>query len=124
MEKLLKYNTFILETVNNIDYEFNIDVIKKVARENNILTEGNFIFLYHGTSQSNHKKILKSGKLNLGTWLAKDYETSEKYASMTGSSNIVDLCAVYMGALYFNGYFTTLCDVFFKNGRYYPKDVK
>lgn len=121
---ITKYDTFILETVNNIDYEFNINIIKKVAKENNILTEGDFIFLYHGTSKSNYTKILKSGKLNSETWLAKDYETSEKYAKMTGGKYVVDLCAVYMGVLSYNGYFSTMCDVFFKNGRYYPKDLK
>lgn len=99
--------------------------IKKIAEEENIRTEGDFIFLYHGTSAANMKKILKSGKFKMGTWFAKTLSESEKYAAMKGSKPATSVFVLYMGSLTYNGYFTSQEDLhYWRNGKYAPKGYK
>jgi len=117
------YKEFINENVIP-NYESNMETIREIAKKKGIDINGDYISLYHGTSLPNFKKILKSGMLKSGTWLASDFDISKRYANMsTNGKPVVDLCTVYIGALYYNGYFTTLCDLHFANGRYTPKEM-
>lgn len=110
--------------VNEND-NFFIETNKKIAKELNIPTEGDYIRLYHGTNDSNFKKILKSNMIKVGTWLAPDYETAFKYANLACSKNqkpVVDVMYVYMGSIVYNGYFSTQRDLYRYEGNYYqPK---
>lgn len=117
--------TSIVEELNDNDYQSRLEVIKNICNEIGQRTEGDFVVLYHGTSPANHKKILKSGKFKSGTWFGNDFETAKKFGNMTISRGecVVQMSLIYMGALYYNGYFSSTCDLYFKNGKYQPKDI-
>ena len=120
MAIILKYNEFIKENVN---YDFFININKKVAEEKNIQTHGDYIVLYHGTSLKNHNAILKSNKLKSGTWFSEDFEVAKKYGTMTtNGKSVVDMCLIYMGAIMYNGYFSSQCDLYYYEGKYSPKE--
>ena len=121
--KIMKYNEFVFEN-EKIDYVFFINIIRKIAKEKGYQTDGDYIVLYHGTSVPNMKKIINSGRLNSGSWLAGDYETAERYAMMASKGkHHVEIMRVYMGSLYYNGYFSTLCDLYYSEGAYKPKEL-
>jgi hypothetical protein len=101
-----------------------IKTISKIAKEEGLRTDGDFIMLYHGTSRVNMDKIVKSGKLHNGTWFAKTFKEAERYALTKVNSpkkSAVEVFFVYMGSLTYNGYFTTQEELLFKNGKYAPK---
>lgn len=114
-----------LEESNN-NYEFIIDIIKKIAKENNIDTEGDFIYLYHGTNLKNYNAILKSNKFKAGTWFSEKQEVAERFARQSTNGKIAVMhVKLYMGSLYYNGYFTTQEELhLIKNNEYVPKGYK
>ena len=134
------YNKNIIHPANNLieskdmrsqseieeDRQHRIVHIKNELTKLNIHFNGDFVSLYHGTSPKNYKLILKSNRLNSGTWLSQDMAVARRYALMhlKRGEPIVDLCLVYIGSLYFNGYFSTTEDLYFKNGRWQPKDLR
>lgn len=78
-----------------------------------------YISLYHGTSNQNHKKILSSGKLKVNTYLTPDLDIARRFAGMTGNSPIVDTATIDTDAITFDGnYFYTIKEVNFRNGVY------
>jgi len=105
--------------------KFYLEQVRKIAKEKGYRTQGDFIFLYHGTNQANHKKIIKSAKYKAGTWFAVDEETARKYGrqSISKGEPVVSIAIVYMGSLYYNGYFSSLEDLYLQNGKYQPKDM-
>lgn len=103
----------VLSKVNeNNDYVKNliVDVVKK----NNIHTiESNgktYVSLWHGTTPANHKKILKSGKLFGGTYLAKDQKTARRFGLVTISKGepVVMNVFVDLDNLFYDGNYFTL----------------
>lgn len=101
-----------------------IEQNRKIAEEEGLRTDGDFIFLYHGTSEGNLKKILKSGKFKMGTWFAKSLEEAQKYAALKGKP-ATSVYTVYMGSLTYNGYFTSQEDLFYwREGKYAPKGYR
>ena len=94
------------------------------AKLKGISTHGEFLVLYHGTSTSNLKKIVKSGKFNSGTFFAKDHKTAMKYARGLGSKPVVTMAILYAGALFpTTDYWTTNEELFQRNGTYQPNDL-
>lgn len=114
-----------LEESNN-NYDFFINNIKKIAKENNIDTDGDFIYLYHGTNLKNYNAILKSKKFKAGTWFSEKQEVAERFAKQSTNGKIVVMrVKLYMGSLYYNGYFTTQEELYLiKNNEYVPKGYK
>lgn len=106
------------------NYEFNLETIKKIASEKGIRTEGDFIFLYHGTSVKNAKNIFKTNKLKIGTWLSEEFEISKKYGQMASNNSQVIYLKLYMGSLSYNNYFTTMEDLFSTYIGYTPKNYE
>lgn len=109
----------------------NSDFFKEKTIENakrlGATINGDIVYLYHGTSPSNQKKILKSNKLNSGTWFAADMETSRRFGMMAISKGLpsVSIYGVYAGSILPSGdFFTSNEDLYLKNGVYMPKDVK
>ena len=81
----------------------------------------NILLLWHGTNKQNHKKILKSGKLLSGSWLTDDEKVARRFGLMTVSRTsdvVVMLIAVDADKLYFNGYYCTKQDLYFKDSIY------
>ena len=95
--------------------------IREIAKKEKIPTDGDFIMLFHGTSNKNMDSIVKSGKFNSGTWFAKTFDEAKKYANtkVTDTKNsVATVCMIFMGSLTYNEYFTTQEEVYFKNGKY------
>ncbi len=94
------------------------------AKLKGISTHGEFLVLYHGTSTSNLKKIIESGKFNSGTFFAVDHKTAMKYAMGLGSKPVVTMAILYAGALFSTTeYWTTNEELFQRNGTYQPNDL-
>lgn len=107
----------------------NSDFFKEKTIENakrlGATINGDIVYLYHGTSPSNQKKILKSNKLNSGTWFAADMETSRRFGMMAISKGLpsVGIYGVYAGSILPSGnYFTSNADLYLKNRVYVPKE--
>lgn len=96
----------------------------KVCKEQNIpIINGEYISLYHGTTAANFKKILKSNKLNSGTFFTPDYEIANKYAkSVTNGKSNVNLYVISLKDLTYNGYYwIALSDLYYHNSVYSSK---
>jgi len=104
--------------------EMMLRTAKDVAKTEGLRTDGDFIFLFHGTTRGHMESINRSGKIKMGTWFATSQEEAMKYARTKGSNPVVDTFAVYMGSLVYNGYFNLQEDVFLRDGHYAPKDYK
>ncbi len=109
-------------TVPDATRKMFLDINRKAAADRNIRTDGDFIFLFHGTSRQNMNKIVNSGMLKSGTWLTPDLDEANRYAYTKGGSPVIDTFAVYMGSLVYNGYFNTQEDLILKDGHYAPKN--
>jgi len=103
----------------------NVEKNIKLAKERGIRTDGEYIFLFHGTSNANMKKIHKSGKFRNGAWFGADLETAQLYASRNhGEKSSVDSVLVWAGVINSSGdYWVSNEELFFKNSRYMPKDM-
>lgn len=98
----------------------------EIAKERNIRTDGEFMLLFHGTSNANMKKIHKTNRFNNGTWFGADIETAELYAKRNhGDKSSIDSVFVWAGVLSPSGkYWVSNEELYFKNSRYMPKDMK
>lgn len=69
----------------------------RVIKEKNIqLIDGKYMQLYHGTSPSNYKKILKTGRINAWSWFSDDYAISRRYALMATQRGEPVVMTVYI----------------------------
>ena len=117
---MIKFTEYISE---NVSREFNMKNIKKIAEELNILIQGDYIVLFHGTTVKNINSIRRSGKLNVNTFLTEKLEVAKKYSRQNVSrekDSIVDTFLIYMGSLNYNGYFYTTEELYYKDGKYIP----
>ena len=94
------------------------------AKNTKVQVRGDFLILFHGTSESTLKKIVKSGKFKSGTFFARDYDTAMSYARGLGGKPIVTMAVMYAGALFpTTEYWTSNEEMFQRNGTYQPIDL-
>lgn len=78
-----------------------------------------YAVLHHGTSNKNHNKILKSGKLKTSTYLTHDQKVARKFGSLQGGKTVTSIVIVKADGLMYDGaYFYTTRDLNFFNGMY------
>lgn len=78
-----------------------------------------YLYLYHGTSKANMKKIINSGKFKVNTYFAPDEQTAKRFAQMTGSKPEITYAVVKANGLMFDGnYFYANRDLELKGGVY------
>lgn len=105
--------------------EFYLKTNKLIAKNLGLYTSDDHVLLFHGSSASNMKKIIKSGMLLSGTWLATDLKTAQRYAlTKDEGKGATDSMMIYMGSIIYNSYFSTQEDLFRVSGGFYsPKDI-
>ena len=96
------------------------EIIEKLKIMTNEVGDKTFLMLWHGTSKSNHTKILKTGKFKVNTYFTNDESIARRYSQMTGSNKPMAMyVSIDADGLYFDGsYFIAKKDLFFKNCNY------
>lgn len=110
------------DDIREINVQRNLDI----SKEHGVETSGEFMKLYHGTSNSNVKKINKSNRFNQWTWFAEDIDTAKLYATRNhGKKSTVLSVWLYAGSILggSDGYWSSQEDLYNENGKYIPKDL-
>ena len=118
-----KFNELYEKINQTIRDSFTKTTLQK-AKKDGLQVQGDFIVVYHGTSESNLKKIVRSGKFNMGSFFASDYDTAMKYAKGMSNKPVVTMAIVYAGSvLPSTMYWTSNEDLYEMGGVYQPKDL-
>lgn len=118
-----KFNELYEKVSQTVRDSFSKTTLQKAKRDG-VQVHGDFIVVYHGTSEANLKKIVRSGKFKMGSFFASDYDTAMKYATGMSNKPVVTMAIVYSGSvLPSTMYWTSNEDLYEMGGVYQPKDL-
>lgn len=79
------------------DEQFFRGIVFKYLKQNgydNAIIDDEHVRLYHGTSESNAKKIVKSNTFKNFPWFSPDEEVAKKYSKMVGGNKAYVMTAI------------------------------